>query len=126
MKLLLIFPRFKHPSGDPPLGVAYLAATLERAGHEPLAIYCLAVALESEDGVLLLERLDQGGEPTREPVALDELAADAVRDARAAQPERPISGRVWAPGYLDLAAGGLYNAPSSGISGTQASRRACA
>ena len=43
------------------------------------------------DDLLLLERLDQGGEPTREPVALDELAADAVRDARAAQPERPIS-----------------------------------
>ncbi len=29
-----MFPRIKHPSGDPPLGVAYLAATLERAGHE--------------------------------------------------------------------------------------------
>ena len=34
MRLLLIFPRFKYPSGDPPLGVAYLAATLEGAGHE--------------------------------------------------------------------------------------------
>lgn len=34
MRLLLIFPRFNSPSGDPPLGVAYLAATLEGAGHE--------------------------------------------------------------------------------------------
>ncbi|HCU37264.1 MAG TPA: hypothetical protein DGT21_18040 [Armatimonadetes bacterium] len=34
MRLLLTYPRFNHPSGDPPLGVAYLAATLERAGHE--------------------------------------------------------------------------------------------
>lgn len=30
---LLIFPRLKYPSGDPPLGVAYLAACLRRAGH---------------------------------------------------------------------------------------------
>ncbi len=34
MRLLLIFPRFKYPSGDPPLGVAYLAAALREAGHE--------------------------------------------------------------------------------------------
>jgi two-component system OmpR family sensor kinase len=43
------------------------------------------------DDLLMLERLDQGHGTTREPVALDELAADAVRDARAAQPERPIT-----------------------------------
>lgn len=34
MRFLLIFPRFKYPSGDPPLGVAYLAAVLREAGHE--------------------------------------------------------------------------------------------
>lgn len=35
MRVLLIFPRFRYPSGDPPLGVAYLAASLREAGHEP-------------------------------------------------------------------------------------------
>ena len=34
MRFLLIFPRFKYPSGDPPLGVAYVAAVLREAGHE--------------------------------------------------------------------------------------------
>ncbi len=29
---LLVFPRFKYPSGDPPLGVAYLASCLRQAG----------------------------------------------------------------------------------------------
>ncbi len=32
MKVLLVFPRFRYPSGDPPLGVAYLAAVLRREG----------------------------------------------------------------------------------------------
>ncbi len=36
MRVLLVFPRFRYPSGDPPLGVAYLAAILRRAGHEVL------------------------------------------------------------------------------------------
>jgi len=34
MKALLVFPRFKYPSGDPPLGLAYLAAVLRREGIE--------------------------------------------------------------------------------------------
>ncbi|MBC7287627.1 MAG: cobalamin B12-binding domain-containing protein, partial [Armatimonadetes bacterium] len=32
MKILLVFPRFRYPSGDPPMGVAYLAAVLRREG----------------------------------------------------------------------------------------------
>ena len=32
MRTLLVFPRFKYPSGDPPLGVAYLAAVLRERG----------------------------------------------------------------------------------------------
>ncbi len=32
MKVLLIFPRFRYPSGDPPMGVAYLASVLRREG----------------------------------------------------------------------------------------------
>lgn len=34
MKALLAFPRFRYPSGDPPLGIAYLAAVLRREGVE--------------------------------------------------------------------------------------------
>ncbi len=30
---LLVFPRMRYPSGDPPLGVAYLASCLRQAGH---------------------------------------------------------------------------------------------
>lgn len=31
---MLVFPRFKYPSGDPPLGVGYLAACVREAGFE--------------------------------------------------------------------------------------------
>lgn len=31
---LLVFPRTRYPSGDPPLGVAYLASCLRAAGHQ--------------------------------------------------------------------------------------------
>ncbi len=34
MKILLIFPRFRYASGDPPLGIAYLAAVLRQIGAE--------------------------------------------------------------------------------------------
>lgn len=34
MRTLLVFPRFRYPSGDPPLGVAYLAAVLRQRGLE--------------------------------------------------------------------------------------------
>ena len=30
MNIALIFPRFKYESGDPPLGIAYLASYLKR------------------------------------------------------------------------------------------------
>ena len=38
MRTLLVFPRFKYPSGDPPLGVAYLAAAL-RAKDLPVEVF---------------------------------------------------------------------------------------
>ncbi len=34
MRILLIFPRFKYPCGDPPLGVAYLASVARQTGAE--------------------------------------------------------------------------------------------
>jgi two-component system OmpR family sensor kinase len=43
------------------------------------------------DELLLLARLDQGPVLERAPVDLNRVAADAVEDARAVQPDRPIS-----------------------------------
>jgi two-component system OmpR family sensor kinase len=43
------------------------------------------------DDLLLLARLDQGRPLERSPVRLDELVDDAVRDARAVEPDRPIT-----------------------------------
>jgi len=43
------------------------------------------------DDLLLLARLDQGRPLEREPVDLAVVAADAVLDARAVEPERPIA-----------------------------------
>ncbi|HKY77687.1 MAG TPA: HAMP domain-containing sensor histidine kinase [Acidimicrobiia bacterium] len=42
------------------------------------------------DDMLLLARLDQGRPLEKAPLALDRLVDDAVRDARAVEPDRPI------------------------------------
>ncbi|MHA1794565.1 MAG: hypothetical protein ACTSUK_00505, partial [Promethearchaeota archaeon] len=31
MKVLLVYPRFKYPTGDPPLGILYVASYLREA-----------------------------------------------------------------------------------------------
>lgn len=43
------------------------------------------------EDLLLLARLDEGRPSHRAPLSLDQLARDAVRDARAVQPERPLT-----------------------------------
>src|SRR5437764_7647458 len=43
------------------------------------------------DDLLLLARLDQGRPLEREPVDLSRLVGDAVHDAQAVEPDRPIS-----------------------------------
>ncbi len=43
------------------------------------------------DDLLLLARLDQGRAIDRQPVAVDVLVADAAADARAVEPDRPVS-----------------------------------
>jgi two-component system OmpR family sensor kinase len=43
------------------------------------------------DDLLLLARLDQGRPLERAPVDLTRVAADAVADAKAAEPDRPVS-----------------------------------
>lgn len=40
MKVLLVFPRFRYPSGDPPLGVAYLASVMRREGADVSIFDC--------------------------------------------------------------------------------------
>ncbi len=46
------------------------------------------------EDLLLLARLDQGGPLRRDPVDLSQLVSDAVSDARAVEPERPIEARI--------------------------------
>jgi two-component system OmpR family sensor kinase len=52
------------------------------------------------DDLLLLARLDQGRPLERVPVHLEQLAEDAVRDARAVDPARPISATVRQPAHV--------------------------
>jgi two-component system OmpR family sensor kinase len=49
------------------------------------------------DDLLLLARLDQGRPLDRTPVSLEVLAEDAVRDARAVDPEREITATIVQP-----------------------------
>jgi hypothetical protein len=46
------------------------------------------------DDLLLLARLDQGRPVRRDPVDLSRIATDAVADARALEPDRPMVGAV--------------------------------
>jgi len=46
------------------------------------------------DDLLLLARLDQGRALRQDPVAMTELVNDAVNDARAVEPERPVRSEV--------------------------------
>jgi two-component system OmpR family sensor kinase len=52
------------------------------------------------DDLLLLARLDEGRPLERVPVHLDELAEDAVRDARAVDPQRRITATVKRPAQV--------------------------
>jgi two-component system OmpR family sensor kinase len=46
------------------------------------------------EDMLLLARLDQGRPLARDPVPMSELVEDAVNDARAVEPDRPINAHV--------------------------------
>jgi two-component system OmpR family sensor kinase len=49
---------------------------------------------ELVEDMLLLARLDQGRPLAREPVSMTDLVGDAVNDARAIEPARPINAKV--------------------------------
>ena len=70
--------------GDP----AVLESAMLRIGTESRRM------AELVDDLLLLARLDQGRPLDRRPVPLSELVADAVADARAVEPGRPIAAQV--------------------------------
>src|SRR5579864_5248 len=64
---------------------AHLADAMRRVEQEAARMGVLV------DELLLLARLDQGRPLERAPVDLARVLADAVRDARAVEPERPIA-----------------------------------
>jgi two-component system, OmpR family, sensor kinase len=70
---------------------AELAEAMRRTGEEAVRMGSLV------DDLLVLARLDQGVPPRAETVDLAAVARDAVRDARAVQPDRPVTATVDAP-----------------------------
>jgi two-component system OmpR family sensor kinase len=65
-----------------------LAVAMDRIGTESRRMGALV------DDLLTLARLDQGLPVRREPLDLSAIARDAVADARALEPERPITGAI--------------------------------
>jgi two-component system OmpR family sensor kinase len=68
-----------------------LDEAMRRTGQEAVRMGTLI------DDLLLLARLDQGRPLERRPVELTALADDAVRDARAVAPDRPITATTNGP-----------------------------
>lgn len=65
-----------------------LTDAMSRIEHEGRRMAALV------EDLLVLARLDQNRLPERTPVRLDLVAADAVRDARAVEPSRPIEAEL--------------------------------
>jgi two-component system OmpR family sensor kinase len=89
-----------HELRTPLAAVRAYAELFERGADkrpDDLARAMSGISRESErmselvEDLLLLARLDEGQPLEREPVALDELAAEAVETARAVDPSRPIN-----------------------------------
>ena len=67
---------------------AALEQAMTRIGTESRRMAALV------EDLLLLARLDQGRPLRRDPVVLTDLVNDALNDARAVEPDRPVSGAV--------------------------------
>ncbi|HCD37877.1 MAG TPA: hypothetical protein DEQ77_03980 [Candidatus Omnitrophica bacterium] len=84
MKIALIFPRLKHENfGDPPLGLAYLAAYLKRVSNFKVSILDMAFLSAAEvRGRLIKERPDMAGVYFSTPAY--NIAIEAARAAKEA------------------------------------------
>ncbi len=71
-----------------------LALAMRRIESEALRMGALV------EDLLLLARLDQGRPLERHPVRLDRVIADAVSDARAVEPDRPVTAQIEGPAVV--------------------------
>lgn len=86
MKVALIFPRTRYPSGDPPLGIAYLASALrERAGQTPVL---LDTTFQKDPIAFLQDELRRGQFDLVGISAMVTMARSAAAAARLAKAER--------------------------------------
>lgn len=87
MNVALVFPRFRYPSGDPPLGLAYLASRLQqRAGVTPAVIDTTFAKdpMSMVDQALAEEQFDLVGIS-----AMVTMARDALAVARLVKQRQP-------------------------------------
>jgi len=88
MKVALVFPRFSYPTGDPPLGVAYLAATIRETFGESPAVIDSTFAPDPErfiEAELKKNKYDLVGVSAM--VTMSRHAALTARLAKAANPD---------------------------------------
>jgi anaerobic magnesium-protoporphyrin IX monomethyl ester cyclase len=89
MKVALVFPRFRYPSGDPPLGILYLASYLrERTGIEP---YIIDPTFERKPLDFISRELDSTKPDVVGISAMVTMARDAALVAQAAKRILPES-----------------------------------
>ncbi len=89
MKVALVFPRFRYPSGDPPLGVLYLAAALRRiSGVEPVVI---DPSFERDPLSFISRELSRARPEVVGISAMVTMARDALETARLAKRLLPES-----------------------------------
>jgi radical SAM superfamily enzyme YgiQ (UPF0313 family) len=87
MKVALVFPRARYPSGDPPLGVAYLAAMLrERTGEAPAII---DTTFAADPAAFLKQELGKDRYDLVGISAMVTMAREAVLAARIAKESNP-------------------------------------
>lgn len=88
LKTLLVFPRFRYPSGDPPLGVAYLAAAMRERGLDVEIFDATFVRNPLER---LRERLVRGLYDLVGVSALTSMIGDAADVARVVRESSPAT-----------------------------------
>jgi anaerobic magnesium-protoporphyrin IX monomethyl ester cyclase len=108
MKVALVFPRFKYPSGDPPLGLGYLAASLIKETDAELNVF---------DATFARSREKFAAELTREPFDLMGFSVmttqidDALFLARAVKHRHPAVKIVFGGPHPTLLPGKVLASP---------------